>query len=223
MARLQTCKHPKLANHSNIPQSHGPTPPRTYHIVKLTRNRPPSVLRAAKLPPKTTPTHVFFFGYEGPEPENTFQQWYPSPFKDADGTKFLTTEHYMMYHKALLMSDSSTADKILASSTPAEAKSLGREVKGFNQKLWDEKCDGIVEQGNFLKFSQVENCRKALLATGERKLIEASPNDRVWGIGFAADEAEGKEEEWGANKLGEALERVRQRIGKGDESFVNVN
>jgi ribA/ribD-fused uncharacterized protein len=51
-----------------------------------------------------------------------------------------------------------------------------------------------------------------LLGTGDRELIEASPNDRIWGIGFNAEDALGKESEWGSNKLGKALERVRQRL-----------
>lgn len=176
-------------------------------------------MKAAKLPPRVTDTHVFFFGYEGPEPECCFQQWYPSPFVDfsdktggSKGTTFATTEHYMMYHKALLMNDGDTAMKILSAETPAEAKSLGREVKGFDQEAWDARCDGIVEHGNWLKFSQSEKCRKALIETGWRMIVEASPSDRVWGIGFDADMAEGREAEWGANKLGLALEKVRDKV-----------
>jgi len=43
-------------------------------------------------------------------------------------------------------------------------------------------------------------------------LVEGSPVDRVWGIGFRGDEAEGKEEEWGLSLLGKALMRVRERL-----------
>lgn len=146
---------------------------------------------------------------------------------NAGGAKFLTAEHYMMYHKALLMHDAATAKKILSAPTPAEAKSLGREVKNFDQKAWDEKCDKIVERGNWLKFTQDDKCRSALLGTGDRKIIEASPSDKIWGIGFAADEAEGKESEWGANKLGKALERVRDRLRQEQDgassSFLQLN
>lgn len=174
-------------------------------------------MRAAKLLPKVTSTHVFFFGYEGPEPESCFQQWFHSPFTESSTTTrsplcFPTAEHYMMYHKALLMGDLGTAAKILSAPTPAEAKALGREVVGFEQDVWDRECDKVVERGNWLKFSQNEDCKEALLETGGKAIVEASPNDRVWGIGFAADEAERKEGEWGANKLGKALQRVRDRL-----------
>jgi ribA/ribD-fused uncharacterized protein len=43
-------------------------------------------------------------------------------------------------------------------------------------------------------------------------LVEASPGDRIWGIGFDAENAEGNEEEWGRNKLGNALMKVRERL-----------
>ena len=188
---------------------HGPAP-----------NMPPSVMHAAKLPPKVTDKYVFFFGFEGPEPENCFQQWYPSSFNDPHdklqpGATFPTTEHYMMYHKALLMGDSEIAEKIRKSDTPAQAKTFGREVRNFKQETWDANCDAVVERGNLLKFSQNEKCKEALLGTGDREIIEASPNDSIWGIGFNAEEAEGRESEWGTNKLGKALERVRATLRSG--------
>ncbi|KAK5139382.1 hypothetical protein LTR04_003622 [Oleoguttula sp. CCFEE 6159] len=188
------------------PEGHGPAP-----------NMPPSVVHAATLPPKITDTHVFFFGYEGEDPHVCFQQWYPSDFTSQDdGNHFPTAEHYMMYHKSLLMSDRTTADKILASSTPAEAKALGREVGSkegkFNQTIWDENCDQVVEEGNWLKFSQSERLGKVLVGTEGREIIEASPNDKIWGIGWNSEEAMDHVDEWGENKLGKALMRVRERL-----------
>lgn len=118
----------------------------------------------------------------------------------------------MMYRKAQLMKDTIAAGKILECKTPAEAKKLGREVKGFDQKVWDENCEAVVEEGNFLKFEQNRELGEVLLGTGERRLVETSPNDRVWGVGFNSEEAEGREEEWGKNLLGKALERVRERL-----------
>jgi len=112
------------------------------------------------------------------------------------------------------MGDTSVAEKIRQASTPAEAKALGREVSNFNQETWDANCDQVVEAGNYLKFSQNEECKRALLGTGEREIVEASPNDKIWGVGFNAEEALGRESEWGMNKLGRALERVRARLRK---------
>ena len=112
------------------------------------------------------------------------------------------------------MNDAEIASQTLACETPGEAKALGRKVRGFDQGVWDEKCDGVVEEGNWLKFSQNESLRDVLLGTGDRELVETSPNDRLWGVGFNSEEAEGREEEWGENKLGKALMMVRDRLRK---------
>lgn len=63
------------------------------------------------------------------------------------------------------MGDTEVADRILDSETPAEAKKLGREVKGFKQQVWDENCDRVVEEGQFLKFSQNEDMKKVSFAS----------------------------------------------------------
>lgn len=56
--------------------------------------------------------------------------------------------------------------------------------------------------------------RAALLATGDRLLVEASPFDSTWGIGFAAKDADAKRERWGSNLLGHCLMDVRERFRK---------
>lgn len=92
---------------------------------------------AAKLPPKITDTHIFFFGYDVGYAEDCFQQWYPSEFVEPamENATFTTAEQYMMYMKAQIFGDAETAQKIKESSTPAEAKTLGRQVKNFNQAV----------------------------------------------------------------------------------------
>ncbi len=183
-------------------------------------NLPADIKRAADLPPLITDKYVFFFGYEGSEPEVCFQQWYPSPFSDPDSAdpqsgdplQFHTSEQYMMYMKAVLMDDEGAAEKILAAPGPGEAKALGRAVKSFDQEIWDANCDALVERGNFLKFSQDKRLKGILLGTGDRELVEASPNDKVWGIGFASESALENKDHWGQNKLGKALMRVRDQL-----------
>jgi len=168
---------------------------------------PPSVI--------TTPSHVFFYGYELQLPEGHLQQWYPSSFTDPTypHVRFQTAEHYIMYRKAVAMDDAETANRIATTAaTPAEARRMGREVRGFKPDVWRGMVEKVAEEGNWLKFSQVEECREALLGTGDKVLAEASPEDRIWGIGFRGDEAEGKEAEWGRNLLGKALMKVRDRL-----------
>lgn len=124
----------------------------------------------------------------------------------------------MMYHKALLMNDTDVAAKMLAAGNahPSRAKALGREVRNFDLEVWKREADGVVEEGNLRKFGQSEELKEILLGTGDRQLIEASPDDMIWGIGFDSDNAEGKESEWGNNGLGKALMKARERLRKGE-------
>jgi ribA/ribD-fused uncharacterized protein len=140
-------------------------------------NFPPEMIHAGRLVPKHTDAHIFFFGYEmdgHDDPTVGLQQWYPSPFESGtDGVEFMTAEHYMMYHKALLMGDLETAGKILAAPHPSEAKALGRQVRNFDGDKWNANADRIVEEGNWLKFTQHEDLKEILLGTGEKVLVEA--------------------------------------------------
>lgn len=119
-----------------------------------------------------------------------------------------------MYRKAVIMGDASTAERILNAATPKEAGKLGREVKHYDADKWKAAVDEVAQTCNYLKCSQIEECRQALLDSGHRILAEASPIDRNWGIGLRGDEAEGKEGEWGLNLLGRALMKVRDRLRK---------
>lgn len=73
----------------------------------------------------------------------------------------------------------------------------------------------IVIDGNYHKFTiseDAENLRAMLLATGTRELVEASPRDRIWGVGFGEKNAHANRHRWGLNLLGWALEVVRERL-----------
>lgn len=140
-------------------------------------------------------------------------QWYSSPIIE-NGRRFPTAEHYMMYHKAILFQDRATAQCILETPDPKRAKELGRMVKGFNEYVWFQHASQIVENGNYLKFTQ--NPRLLVQFKEfpiDTRFYEASPYDRVWGIGFSEDNAEQNREKWGQNLLGNAISQVRRRLG----------
>lgn len=157
---------------------------------------------------------LFFWGHQ-PERDNStgigcLSQWWPAPFS-VNGQQFPTAEHYMMWRKATLFGDDTTAAQILAVPHPHTAKTLGRRVAGFDQQVWDEHRYPIVVAGNLAKFGQHPELRAFLLGTGERILVEASPIDRVWGIGLTRDDpAAADPGQWrGLNLLGFALMQVR--------------
>ncbi|MDJ0633261.1 MAG: NADAR family protein [Xenococcaceae cyanobacterium MO_188.B29] len=69
----------------------------------------------------------------------------------------------------------------------------------------------IVVKGNLAKFSQKEALKEFLLNTKERILVEASPRDRIWGIGLGQNNPDAANPyQWqGLNLLGFALMEVR--------------
>lgn len=70
----------------------------------------------------------------------------------------------------------------------------------------------MVRVGNWYKFGQNKEMGEVLLGTGNKEMAEASPQDRVWGIGFRAKDAEENRGGWGENKLGRAMISVRGRM-----------
>lgn len=148
-------------------------------------------------------------------------QWYEYAMRDGrDSTVvYPTAEHYMMYQKAKLFGDDKIAEEVLAGAElhPRTIKTLGRKVKAFDETTWVAERERIVEEGTWLKMTRPAqdgqvNLRELLLTTGDRELVEASPYDQVWGVGFRAKDAERNRERWGLNLLGKALMAVRERL-----------
>jgi ribA/ribD-fused uncharacterized protein len=166
---------------------------------------------------------IFFWHEEGSE-YSYLSQWYASPFHTGDpsGTIYQSAEQYMMHQKAILFGDPLTASKILLTVSPKTQKSLGRQVQNFDQKIWEDNRERIVDDGSYFKFKygkdegegsgDGEGLKKKLLGTGGREIVEASPMDRIWGVGFGAKNAEKRRKDWGLNLLGKSLIRVRERL-----------
>ena len=145
--------------------------------------------------------------------ESCLSQWYPAPFA-RDGVRYLTAEHWMMAEKARLFGDAAMLERILATESPREAKQLGGLVRRFDESTWKAHRFEIVVRGNMSKFSQNPALLAFLEQTGEAILVEASPVDRVWGIGLARhDERAHNPLTWrGLNLLGFALMQARERL-----------
>ncbi|KAM0555743.1 hypothetical protein ACHAPJ_006136 [Fusarium lateritium] len=184
----------------------------------------------------TEPGPVYFWRETDPE-IGYLSQWYYCPFRDDkdENKTYKTAEHYMMHQKAILFKDEAIALEILKTAHPRKVKSLGRKIKNFDEKTWNKHRCGVVRRGNLLKFTRAiteEGFQKGtpsgsaaadgkhqpiegsllemLLATGDRDLVEASPFDRIWGIGFKAADAEAARGSWGENLLGKELMEVRK-------------
>jgi ribA/ribD-fused uncharacterized protein len=151
---------------------------------------------------------TFFFTDASP-----FSQWHRASFVVDDHT-FSCAEQYMMYGKAQLFADAATAAEILAADHPRQHKALGRKVTPFDDATWRRNREAIVLAGNRAKFTQNPALLAQLLATRGTTLVEASPHDKIWGIGLAANDPRAADPaQWkGQNLLGKILTALRDGL-----------
>jgi ribA/ribD-fused uncharacterized protein len=160
---------------------------------------------------------LLFWGHQpskdGNLTKSCFSQWWMAAFK-VNGQVFYCAEQYMMAGKAKLFGDKRIYEEILSCNDPKTIKSLGKEVKLFDEEEWNKVKYSIVLKGNYQKFMMNRDLKAYLLATGESVLVEASPYDTVWGIGLAANDKDAIDPlNWrGSNLLGFALMEVRNEI-----------
>jgi ribA/ribD-fused uncharacterized protein len=150
--------------------------------------------------------HVLF--WHGP-----FSNWHIAPFV-VNGQRYVCAEQWMMAEKARLFGDAERLAEILVTESPKAQKALGRKVTPFDAKRWSDAAEEIVVQGNLAKYRAHDDLRAMLLSTAPLPLAEASPFDRIWGIGLAPSHVDaGTPERWrGKNLLGKVLERVRDQL-----------
>jgi len=150
----------------------------------------------------------FTFFWSGP-----FSQWALSPFV-IDGVTYNCAEQWMMAGKARLFGDTRMEAMIMASPSPRDQKRFGRQVQGFDLTTWKAKAQAIVTEGSMAKYTQNPDYRDKLLATAGTTLVEASPHDRIWGIGLREDDPRAHDRaSWpGKNWLGEILTAVRDEL-----------
>lgn len=119
-----------------------------------------------------------------------------------------------MWEKARYFGDEEMAELILHTQNPKEAKALGRKVRGFDAERWMIGSYVVMMAVNYPKYNQNPKLKEKLLATGDKTLVEASPYDKIWGIGLSEDDDRCLDEHlWqGMNLLGKALMEVRYQL-----------
>jgi len=160
-----------------------------------------------KIEDRVTDTHVYFWG------DPTLSNWGPASFEHK-GLHFHNSEQAFMWEKADFFGDEEIANEILKTSNPKDAKDLGRKVKGYSDEEWAKVRYKKMFEVCMAKFSQNQDQRETLLNTGDRVLVEASPYDRVWGVGWHWTDPEILHElNWrGQNLLGKVLMEVRESL-----------
>ena len=142
-----------------------------------------------------------------------FCNWYNAKFV-YDGKEFKNSEQAFMYLKAKLFNDNDIMEKILLNGNPMICKNLGRAVKQFDSNVFDNHKYKFMVEVLYAKFSQNEQLKTKLINTGDAILVEASPKDKIWGIGMDVNHPDFNEpSKWqGENLLGKALMEVRGKL-----------
>lgn len=160
--------------------------------------------------------YLFFWGEKNTN--GYLSNFYPCEFI-VDGLKYNCSEQYFMKKKQELFdsSNKTLGEQIMAETNPKQIKNYGRAVKNFNQTTWDKNKYQFMYQGVKAKFTYNSVLAKKLLDTKDKKLVEASPYDKIWGIGLSESDAKKLNEptNWpGTNLLGKVLEQVRDELSK---------
>ena len=161
--------------------------------------------------------YTFFWGHtkskDNSITKSCFSQWYEAEFT-VNGLLFKNAEQYMMNEKAKLFDDTIVFNQIMAADSPKEVKELGRKIANFDSQIWNQNKFNIVVDGNYAKFSQNPELADFLLKTDDSVIVEASPYDKIWGIGLAENDKDIKNPLlWkGLNLLGYALMIVREKL-----------
>ena len=102
------------------------------------------------------------------------------------GKIYSSNEQFYMEQKAITFADQATASKIMKEDDPKIIKKLGyyKNIQNFSQNVWDQKCQDIMKEGLFAKFTQNQHLQDFLMNTGTTQLLECNKDDKYWGIGM---------------------------------------
>lgn len=116
------------------------------------------------------------------------------------GKRWPTSEHYFQAQK---FAGTEHEEAVRKCSRPMEAASMGRSRKLPLRRDWDSVKDQVMLEVVRAKFTQHDDLKAILLATGDAKLVEHTENDSYWGDGGDGS---------GKNRLGQILMRVRDEL-----------
>lgn len=160
-----------------------------------------------------TQDSIYFYGHN--KPYGWMSNFYPSNFVDMDGNNFTCSEQYFMFIKAKTFEPTNIPllNQILNETEPAKIKKLGRNVKNYDETIWNAIRYDVMKTALRLKFGQNLVLQNLLIETGEKTLYEASKMDKIWGIGFCPQDAINTDKKlFGRNLLGKALMDIRDEF-----------
>lgn len=154
--------------------------------------------------------------FHDPDKEYGFlSNWYMSDFIE-NGRTYTSVEQYLMYEKAKVFNDEEMQQAILSTNDVSKIKNYGRQVKGYNETIWNGFRQLVLYRGLWLKFSQNEELKQNLINTGEDILVECAKTDKIFACGVSMkDPIRFDITKWsGKNLLGFALMDLREQLKK---------
>lgn len=141
--------------------------------------------------------------------------WWPCTFRIED-VSYHSVGHFMEAEKARIFRDMFARKRILCANSKQDILDLGKQIKGFDEKIWTKYRNAVALYGNYHKFKQNMDCKKALLDTKELILIYDS-KETEWGIEYdRTDERIQNPENWYLdNLLGYSLMTIRDLLDEG--------
>lgn len=163
-----------------------------------------------------TETNDSIFFYKAKGKYGFMSNFWRCEFTDAKtNTKFNCSEQYFMYRKCLLFDPNNLPllKDILNETSPTAIKRFGRQVRNYNENVWNQERQKCMYDGLVLKFGQNPDLMTRLQATKPKMLYEASKYDRIWGIGYYPDDAlHTHTRSFGTNLLGKTLVQLRDNV-----------
>lgn len=183
--------------------------PGTRHMIDIAKKKKiPVEIHLVSIEDSHDKGMICFYGKDHPLSHHHIRAFI------VNNVTFNCVEQFMMYYKARLFGDLEIANQILETDDPVIQKRLGRQVKNFNQAIWNEHREKCIFVGNLHKFTQNASLSSYLLDTGDKELVEASPIDTTYGVGLSENDPRIKSKNmWrGMNLCGIAIMKVRKII-----------
>lgn len=199
------------------------TPSKNLKVPREKRKR----IHFVKQPGKVNPDVHFFFGYKMSF-SNFHRCLYQVELPDPYGKKEMhSVEQLYMFRKAYFFADHSTCKKILEAPDALATKRLGSSIDGFISAIWTIPKVDVMKECLVRKFTDSEQKERLMQCLMESPtiLVEASPSDLVWGIGFSKEDGPYiSRDDWGEgeNMLGRLLMGLKQYIQTRESLDPNV-
>jgi len=123
----------------------------------------------------------------------------PHPIQLED-REWKTCEHYYCFK---IVRSASVAEKIDAAATGREAYELANPWYRHKLSDWKKVRAVLMTRALYTKVQMYPEVKEALLATGDKKIVETSQYDHYWGLG-----RDGR----GQNEFGKIWMNIRDRI-----------